>query len=130
MRRNPVKTRAAVLPSRRDFIRATGAATLGLLAPSAVAQDMALGKAKTDAPKPPGEVPWWLGPQFPTSRVVEVCSPRVLRGAAVEPYLLSGMIDQAVQQLTHAATPESAWRRILGKAERIVAKFNSVGASV
>lgn len=118
-------------PSRREFIR-IGAAAVGALAiGSAVAEDAATQPALSSAPAAtlaPGVIPWWIERYPERSRVVDTYSPRLLRGTTVDPFFLQQTVNSAVMTLTGAADPDAAWRRILGDAERIVLKFNSVGA--
>lgn len=108
-------------PSRRQFFR-LGAAAMGALAVgSAIGDDL-------DPPIFDGG-PWWIE-RFPErSRVVDAHCPRLLRGTTVDPFFLQQTVNSSVMTLTGAADPEAAWRKILGDAERIVLKFNSVGAT-
>jgi hypothetical protein len=78
----------------------------------------------------PIEPPWWLT-KFPNrSRVIEARSQRIVHGAAIDPAPLREMLDHSIRALTGERTADSGWRAVLGNAQRIVLKFNSVGADV
>jgi len=62
------------------------------------------------------------------ARVVDVRSGKVFATSIIETNQLRELLDTGVQTLTGALSAEKAWRGILGSAERIVLKFNSVGA--
>ena len=116
-------------PTRRELLGAAAAASLGLLADS----DTSLGQSTRPTALPPRasrlpELPWWLRQLGPQSRVVEVRSRKVLHVTVVDRVVLEEMLDQGIKSLTGAATVEEAWRTVLGPAQRIVLKFNSVGA--
>ncbi len=74
--------------------------------------------------------PWWLGPEHPRSKVVEVASMAMLRQRVVDEPVVGEILGRALQALTDTDQPDRAWRAILGDAERIVVKFNHVGADV
>lgn len=133
MREPTVKNRRSnrCEPTRRELLRAAAAAALGLL-PGA---DSGFGQPARPATSRLGaerlaRAPWWLERHHPRSRVVEVCSSNVVHASVVDRITLSQMLDQGIRHLTNATTVEGAWRAVLGSAERIVLKFNSVGARV
>lgn len=122
-------------PTRRELLTAAAAATLGLFA------DSHRGRAQSSQPATSparslnaGRVPWWReggGPCPPgRSRVVDIRSSGVLHASVVDQVTLGEMLDQGIQNLTGAATVERGWQVVLGSAERIVLKFNAVGAPV
>jgi hypothetical protein len=71
-----------------------------------------------------------MSEERPRSRVVDVRSDKVLNASVPDPLVLGELLDQGLCYLTGAATPEPAWRAVLGTARRIVVKLNSVGADV
>jgi len=121
--------------TRRELVAATAAASLGLL----VGARPALGWSDPDdaAGQDDGgaadrgdrmPTPWWIERYPELSRVVEVRSARVLNASVVEPGRLGEMLDRGIQHLTGSANPLTGWQAVLGAAERIVLKFNAVGA--
>jgi hypothetical protein len=72
--------------------------------------------------------PWWL--EGDRSRVVELRSENVVRNRAVDPALLDAMVGRTLIELSGRPTPARAWQEVLGDAQRIVLKFNAVGAEV
>lgn len=117
--------------TRRELLSAGAAAALGLLP----AAESCYGQVTQHATSRPAvaashRMPWWLRAERTRARVVDVRSAGVSRPTAINMATLSDMLDQGTQVLTGAASPTEAWRSILGSAERIVIKFNSVGARV
>lgn len=73
------------------------------------------------------EPPRWLSEHGPVSRVIDVRSERVLVDSVVDRLALSDMLEKGARELTGARSTELAWRQILGRAERILLKFNAIG---
>ncbi len=125
-------------PTRRSLLQASALAALGALPISAIGRGQAAtsrpvtqpASQPTSQPAVELPVPWWLGPEYPRSRVVEAVSPFVLTDALVDEVALYEMLGMAVQVLAQTEPPADAWRRIIGKADRILLKFNAVGARV
>jgi hypothetical protein len=118
-------------PTRRELLSAAGAAALGLLAaPDAGFSQSSRPAASRSHTDRLAHTPWWLERHRPRSRVVDIRSGGVLQTSDVEHTALGEMLDRGMQELTDAATPGHAWWSVLGSAERIVLKFNSVGADV
>jgi hypothetical protein len=118
-------------PSRRELLGAAAVAALGVLS----RPGKGLSQSTRPAPSHPKvsplvERPWWLGDEAGRSRVVDIRSGDVLHASVVDRVVLREMLDRGIQGLTDAPTAEEAWRTVLGSGERIVAKFNSVGAAV
>ena len=76
------------------------------------------------------ETPWWLEAPSRRSRVVDIRSNVVLRGSVVEEISLARILDRGIRALTDAPSTTEGWRIVLGGAQRIVLKFNSVGTRV
>ncbi len=117
--------------TRRELLSAAGATALGFLATS----DSGFAQSTQPVASRPGagrlaHVPWWLERHHPRSRVVDIRSSNVLHASDVARTALGEMLDRGIRELTDAKTPEHAWWTVLGSAERIVVKFNSVGADV
>ena len=72
--------------------------------------------------------PWWLNAPHTRSRVVEVTSDRAMTGSVPDPGGVEDLLGQGVQALTEASSPDVAWQRILGPAQRIVLKFDPTAA--
>jgi hypothetical protein len=106
-------------------------ATFGLLvgADQAFAQSTQPSSSPVSTPRRISP-PWWIQQHQSRSRVVDIRSNSVVQGSAVDHVGLGEMLDQAIRSLTGQATEEAGWRRVLGAAERIVLKFNAVGARV
>ena len=117
-------------PTRRELLGAAAAATLALLPGAKVGYGQTTQSATSRAAPTPvlRQTPWWLREGKAHARVVVVRSAGVLRVTAVAPASLGDMLDQGLRNLTTEANPVAAWRRVLGSAERILIKFNSVGA--
>lgn len=81
-----------------------------------------------NAAEPGNPAPWWLGPEHPRSRVVEVRSARAVNGVVADPGMVRRMLRQGIMELTDLRTPEAAVREIIGDRRRVAIKFNSVGA--
>lgn len=139
--RNKCVKPADQTPSRRDVLLAAAATAVGGLVSAAVGAprcgespsgDAPQGDAPTTAPADPAaHEPWWLGktPSGTTrSRVVVMSAARVTRGAIPGVSVIDAMLSQSLQLLTNSATDDGAWRAILGDRQKIVIKFNSVGA--
>lgn len=73
---------------------------------------------------------WWLARYPKASRVIEAHSARLAHAGAIAAGHLGEMISRCARALTDKRSSRAAWRAILGDAERIVLKFNSVGAQV
>lgn len=86
--------------------------------------------ASQPTPQPANPAPWWLGPGYRRSQIVQVTSPQVLHGPDVDETALEEMLSMGVRVLTGSGSVSEAWRAILGRATRIVLKFNQVGADV
>jgi len=122
-------------PTRRELLAAAATATLGILSnpPRGRAQTTqpAGNASHVSSPVPP---PWWLDDHRSRpsgkSRVIDIRSDSVLHASVVDRVIIGEMLDQGIQNLTGAASAERAWRAVLGPAERIVVKFNTVGAAV
>jgi hypothetical protein len=118
-------------PSRRTVLRAAAAAAaLGaiprpLLATARDAPSSQPASQPAPATNPP---PWWVGPDYPRSRVIEARSGFVLDGVTVSEPALAEILDMALRVLTETDSTSAAWQDILGPAERILVKFNQVGA--
>lgn len=114
------------------MLKAAGAASLGMLWTGAASglngfQDQPQSQpAETN----PADAPWWRGPQFPRSRVVDIVSGRVLRASTPDKDILWEQLSQGLQALTRTNDLKQAWQTVLGDAKRIAIKFNSVAATV
>lgn len=117
MRAERVKMDAPGVCSRRQFMEAV-AATMLLPPPTSPPQVS------------PISPPWWLTRLKAPSDVVDVRSPRLLLDGVVDEALLGLALDRGVMTLTSTNTPEEAWRAVLGSAQKIVLKFNAVGAEL
>lgn len=73
---------------------------------------------------------WWSPNETMRSRVVEACTPGIVRGAVADTHALRDMISDIVMRLTGEPSTERAWQNILRDAQRIVLKFNGVGANL
>lgn len=115
--------------TRRDVLRgAVGLASAWMARSVGAGQTIAL----------PGPVelardaaqPWWVE-EFPgRSLVVDIRSGAAVQAGRVDRGVLGRMLDQGVAALADTGLATQAWRRILGRAERIALKFNAVGAEV
>ena len=135
MRIDPVKNIRPLREPRstRRELLAAAAASLGAFAlRGARAQDTLTTTTQQTRPQTSATPPWWLAAHPERSRVVDVRSDKVVHGsgAYVDPVVLDAMLDRAVRELTNQTSREDAWRVILGDAQRIAIKFNSVGAGV
>ena len=116
-------------PTRRELLGAAAAATLGLVSTAGTGYGQATQPANSRPPHTPlSQVPWWLRGKQAPSRVVDIRSAAVLRPAIVDSSALGELLDQGVERLTATTSPAAGFRSILGSAERILIKFNSVGA--
>jgi uncharacterized protein (DUF362 family) len=105
-------------PSRRELLAAAAAAGAGLLTSTG------LGQSSPASPRP-----WWMSTAS-RSKVVEGASKEVLQSGQVNIHRLGILLRESVRKLTGAATDADAWRSILGDAQNVVLKFNSVGAEL
>lgn len=114
-------------PSRRDVLGYAAAASLVAVTQSASAAGIAAraGRQSSTATQP---VPWWLGPDFKRSRVVDTYSRHVLNASVADKIALTELIMHGIQSLTRESDPVRAWQAVLGPAKLIVLKFNSVAA--
>lgn len=115
-------------PTRRELLAAVAAGVWS-------GAGTGFGQTSRPAPSPveavrPVTTPWWSKLDDSRSRVVNVRSPGVLQASAVNGIVLGEMVREGIQKLTQTTTPMDAWRAVLGSSERIVLKFNSVGADV
>jgi hypothetical protein len=120
-------------PTRRELLAGAGAAAVGALGGVGDAWGQAASRAATrpaSAPASQPAGPWWMGPEYPRSRVVDVRSGDVLTASVADSLALERLLDEALRKLTEAPTAAAAWRQVLGSARRIVLKFNGVGAEV
>lgn len=118
-------------PTRRELLAAAAVGSLSLLSPRSAASGQAAKEPVWRlAPLPPDDVPWWLRLPEPQARVVDIRSGNALHASTVDRGVLSELLDQGIRTLTGAASVDAAWRSVLGPAERIVLKFNAVGAEV
>lgn len=125
MRHVRVKVRSSANRfTRRELLRTAAGAGVGLLIPGAFAQN----SRPSTAPSARLPVPWWLTTYAERSRVVTVRSADVLHASVVDPPTLGEMLDLGIKNLTRLESTELAWRAVLGSAERVLLKFNSVGA--
>jgi hypothetical protein len=117
--------------TRRELLCAGAAVTLGLLSgtDAGFSQSTQPVTSRPGAGRPP-HTPWWLERYRLRSRVVDIRSGGVLTAATADHVALGEMLDQGIRNLTDARTAEGGWRIVLGSAERIALKFNSVGAHV
>lgn len=115
-------------PSRRDVLRAAAGLALGSITGATSGQE----PEPASQPAPAGWLsdsrPWWLGPRYPRSRVVEIQDARVLVDGRADDVILADLIDLGLRVLTGLPTATEALRRILGPARRIAVKFNHVDA--
>lgn len=121
----PVNERlpAQPMPSRRSLLQAAAAAAIGTLIPGAKSE-----RPPDAATSLPADPPHWMSASVnDQSRVVETLHPKVISEGVTDRPLLEHMLEVGITRLVDARTPREAWRRLLGKAERIVVKFNSVG---
>ncbi len=131
---DPVKSEKRL--SRRDALKAAAGAALAGIASGASAQDQPAMATRPDpvaaAPTPAGTTkspPRWVAQEAGRAPVVDLRSPEVLHAAVADPVAVEDMIDSVMLALTGAKNSRNAWREVLGAAERIVIKFNSVGAA-
>lgn len=112
--------------SRRDLLRA---ASLAPFASITTLDGVALPGSSASAVES-ADRKWWAPRDTARSRVVEATAPNIVRGAVADTHALRDMISDVVIRLTGEQSTEKAWRTILGNAERIVLKFNSVGTNL
>ena len=118
-------------PTRRELLAGATATAVGMFARlgSASGQQAASAPVATQPrATTPAACPWWMGEKHPRSRVVDVRSDKVLNASVPDLVALGELLDEALCSLTETATPQRAWRSVLGTARRIVVKLNSVGA--
>ncbi len=130
-------------PSRRDVLRAAAAAAaLGVLPSGLIAatQDAPASQTRSEPATRPANgsattrpsqtdgTPWWMGPAFPRSRVVDVRGAAIGDRDAMDEPALAEMVTMGLVTLTGTKTPTAAWRAILGRSSRLLIKFNHVGA--
>lgn len=77
-----------------------------------------------------GNRPWWLGPEYERSRVVQVRADNTLNGTIPDPYVVDDLVGQGVEALAAETSPARAWRKLLGDARRIVLKFDIKAAKL
>ncbi len=126
--------------SRRDFLSAAVAAmltgTASRIAHGGQLQTIDNREGPTTQPsssqpaatQPTNISPWWLGANRTRSRVVVADATRFSKGARADEVQLADLLAMSLQTLVREASPRAAVRTLLGKAERIALKFNSVGA--
>jgi hypothetical protein len=118
-------------PTRREALAAAAAGTVALLAgPRGARAQQSRPAPVSPRSSPPAQAPWWMQTPDRRARVVDMRSGGVLHASAVDRVALSELLEQGMQALTGATTEEASWRSVLGSAERIVLKFNSVGADI
>lgn len=119
--------------SRRELL---GSAALALVGAALTRGQQATPTPANDAATQPAtsqpakDAPWWMGPDYPISNVVDVHCPSVAEAAAVDEAVLSEMLSHGLKVLTGALTAGAAWKAILGASERILIKCNHVGEEV
>ncbi len=133
-------------PSRREILRAVAAGALGAIAAPRLVGAQTTRPSSRPATRPASSptsnpasrpirltrvpTPWWLKTTASRARVVDIRSREILAEEAGDTVTLEDILDQGLLHLVPADTPREAWRRVLGKAERVVLKFNSVGDRV
>lgn len=115
-------------PSRRDVLRAAAGVALGTIAGAASGQEPEPASRPAPAASSSDSRPWWLGPRYPRSRVVEIQDARVLVDGRADDVILADLIDLGLRVLTGLPTATEALQHILGPARRIAVKFNHVDA--
>lgn len=116
-------------PSRRDVLRAAAGLALGTIPAAVVGHGPEPPRPAAGATPSPADCPWWLGPEYPRSRVVEIRDARVLADVRVNEPILADMVHLGLRVLTGASTVAEALQRVLGRARRVLLKFNQVGAT-
>jgi len=118
-------------PTRRELLGAAAIAGVGLCAdlPRGIAQETRPATSQSIW-QPPGHPLAWIEQHPGRSRVIDIRSRKALDATVVDRIELGEMLDQGMQRLTGELVSAKAWRSVLGSAERIVVKFNSVGADV
>lgn len=114
--------------TRRELLQRGAAAAILMAQTRAAGQDSAPASQSASSPATQPAPPWWIERHGPQSRVVSVRSERAVAASTDDPLVFEEMIDAGVRRLTGEPTAALSWRRILGAAERIAVKFNSVGA--
>lgn len=136
---DPVKTARASdsRATRRAFLASAGFALTTLCVRDATGQEAAAGTRPAGNADDAGPArgprrfdPWWLSAERPRSRVVDIRSDRVLQGASVNPLAIETMLARGVQAVAETADASEAWRTILGDAQKVLLKFNKVGAEL
>lgn len=115
-------------PSRRDVLRAAAGLALGSIAGVASGQEPEPASQPAPSDSFSDSRPWWLGPRYPRSRVVEIQDARVLVDGRADDVILADLIDLGLRVLTGLPTAAEALRHVLGSARRIAVKFNHVDA--
>jgi hypothetical protein len=125
--------------TRRELLQAAAAGTLGWTLGQAWAADPPFKPPSHLNPDPSNDPasqsakqvrPWWLGPEYKRSRVVQVRADNVLNGSVPDPYVLDDILGQGVQAITDETSPERAWRKLLGDSQRIVLRFDLVASKL
>lgn len=124
------------LLTRRQLLRTAAAVTLGSAASYGLGDDSIATRPAAPQAQPPSpgvasspSSPWWMALPQPRSRVVDIRSESVITGTSTDLVTLDAMLERSVRALTQTDDPHAAWRALLGKARRIVLKFNMVGAT-
>ena len=117
--------------SRRKFLgTAAGVAALGIMRIPVIGYGQAPQSPESQpASLPSVSPPWWLEHEKKYTRVVDIRSNEVLHASVADPVVLAEMLDQGLKNLTGQAKVDLAWQSVLADSQRIVLKFNSVGAT-
>ena len=83
------------------------------------------GAEPTSQPASAKSRPWWLDRESPRSRVVEARDTAPRDAFILDAFAVDELVARSVQTLTDEATPERAWRAVIGPGERIVILFDS-----
>ncbi len=128
--------------TRRQFV----AAALGTLAGAPFVSHVAQAQQSTPTTAPTTQLttqpttqpttaesnagPWWMGPKYARSRVVENRSDSALRNMIPAPGAVEDLLGKAVGALVDESSSEGAWRTILGSSKRITIRVDAFAADV